>query len=147
MLGEDIAEHNSTPHLFGWLVALYGQLGCARCLRSNQPFFFSMYDDEEAIKPELDDEAKLKAALIKEQLEQFEFKEKVRTYLLQYYTTASTPKEASFHFTTAEIWEQLQQLFPSVHYSATDVATWMNTGGFRFYDFGQMKFEWLINKM
>jgi hypothetical protein len=74
-------------------------------------------------------------------------KDRVKDYLLKYYTTAPSPIEAKFHYTTKEVWEQLQQIFPTSEYSIEDVALWLHEGKFNFFDFGNMNFEWLLNKI
>jgi hypothetical protein len=72
--------------------------------------------------------------------------EKLKTFLKNYYRPVRTPGEADFHYTTKEIYRQLQNIVPNeLLYSELDVSKWLNEFGFVFYDFGNMRFEWLLN--
>lgn len=102
-----------------------------------------MTEEEELVKLKQDVEKKELAA----RQEHFALLEKLRNYLLYYYVPVQDPAEAEFHFTTKELWQQMLQLYPNELLLSQDVvAAWMNTGGFKFYDFGQMRFEWLMKK-
>ncbi|HVZ98564.1 MAG TPA: hypothetical protein VG847_16900 [Chitinophagaceae bacterium] len=82
---------------------------------------------------------------LKAELEHNAMLEKVRSVLLEYYAPATYPMEADFHFTTNEIWKQLLNIYPNeVLLTKDTVAAWMHAGGFRLFDFGEMRFEWLI---
>lgn len=83
---------------------------------------------------------------LKEELEQLQMREKIKEFLLQYYQPVKDPAHAELHFSSQSIYEQLQLLYPSANYSVTDVAAWMNAGGFYFFDFGEMRFEWLMKR-
>jgi hypothetical protein len=75
------------------------------------------------------------------------FFEKIKKHLFQYYTTCNKLDQCDFHYTTNEVFEQLQQLYPSAKYTPADVAVWLNEGGYHFFDFGKMNFEWLFKKL
>ncbi len=71
---------------------------------------------------------------------------KLKLYLKQYYEPVYEPQLATLQFTTTEIYEQLQKLFPIGDYSIEDVAVWLHEAGFTFFDFGEMCFEWVMKK-
>jgi hypothetical protein len=72
---------------------------------------------------------------------------KIKNYLLDYYTPVQDPKDAEFHLSTSELHQQLLKIFPNELILTADlVASWMHAGGFTFYDFGEMKFEWLVKR-
>jgi hypothetical protein len=72
---------------------------------------------------------------------------KLKNYLREYYEPAQDPKEAELHFTTLEIFNQLQKVLPSPHYTPDQVANWLHVAGFTFTDYGNMKFEWMMKKL
>ncbi len=70
---------------------------------------------------------------------------KIKNHLLEYYEPVQNPKDAEFHYTTNEIWQQLLKIFPNEIILRPDmVANWLHLGGFTFYDFGEMRLEWLV---
>lgn len=72
---------------------------------------------------------------------------KIKQYLLQYYEPVVSIREAQFHFSTEEIYHQLLRIYPAPEmFSAADVAVWLHSGGFTFFDFGEMRFEWLLKR-
>lgn len=71
---------------------------------------------------------------------------KIKQFLFQYYLPIHDAKEADFHFTTSEVYLQLLKLYPSEDLTQDLVAQWLHEGGFTFYDFGEMKLEWLFKK-
>lgn len=72
---------------------------------------------------------------------------KLRNYLLMYYEPVNDPREAEFHYSTSELHRQLLTIYPNEAILTGDlVASWLHSGGFTFYDFGEMKFEWLMKK-
>jgi hypothetical protein len=75
--------------------------------------------------------------------------EKVKNYLKEYYVPAYDPGgQGVLHYTTGEIYAQLQRLVPGADlYTTTDVALWLHDAGFTFYDYGEMKFEWMLKKV
>ena len=102
---------------------------------------------------QIDDEGKLiefelqeKIRLAEQRRQILEFTDKVKNFLYQYYLPVSNPKDAELHFTTSQIFEQCQELFPSLSYSPTEVTLWLNAGGYTFFDYGEFKFEWLFKK-
>lgn len=73
---------------------------------------------------------------------------KVKEQLRFYYAPVQDPKDADFHMSTTEMWQQLLTLFPNEMFLTKDlVAIWMHSLGFTFYDFGEFKFEWLVKKV
>lgn len=72
---------------------------------------------------------------------------KLKNFLTQCYEPVSHPKDADLHFTTSEIYQQLQKLLPSTFYSQDMVANWLHMAGFTFADYGNMKFEWIMKKV
>lgn len=72
---------------------------------------------------------------------------KLQNYLKAYYMPVHDPKEAEFHYTTQEIFDQLQKILPSQDYVPEQVANWLHLAGFTFFDYGNMKFEWMMKKV
>lgn len=88
---------------------------------------------ETSVNP--DDENKGPAGLV----------ETIKTYFIENYQPAKDPLIAEYHFTTLEIYNQLQRILPNKElFTPAEVALWLNDAGFIFYDFGEMHFEWLI---
>ena len=72
---------------------------------------------------------------------------KLKLYLLDYYEPVRDPKDAEFHYSTAEIWRQLLKLFPNELILTQDlVAQWMHIGGFTWYDYGEIRLEWMMKR-
>jgi len=71
---------------------------------------------------------------------------KLRNYLLEYYEPVQDPAKAEMHLSTREIWGQLQSLVPCEGLNEEMVAQWMHLGGFTWYDYGEMKFEWMMKR-
>jgi hypothetical protein len=72
---------------------------------------------------------------------------KLKLYLLEYYEPVQNPRDADFHYSTDEIWKQLLKLFPNeVILRPEMIAQWLHFGGFTFYDFGELRFEWLMKR-
>lgn len=71
---------------------------------------------------------------------------KLQNYLKEYYVPVHDPKDAELHFTTQEIFDQLQKILPSSHYAPDQVANWLHLAGFTFTDYGNMRFEWMMKK-
>lgn len=68
----------------------------------------------------------------------------VKQILLDKYEPVKDPRKANAHLTTQEVFYNLQRLFPLKEYSPGDVALWMHEAGFTYYDYGEMRFEWLL---
>lgn len=112
------------------------------CLRGNQPsFFMEKYgreDEDEDFdgKPNSEINAEIEGLL-----------NKLKNYLFTYYEPVYDPKEAQVHMTTQEVYDQLFKILPNgALFSPSDVAGWLHNAGFTFFDFGTMKFEWLMKK-
>lgn len=74
-----------------------------------------------------------------------EFVIAIRKYLLEHYEPVQDPKKAEFHYTTTEIYNQLQKLLPGKKkYKPADIATWLHSAGFVFCDYGFLQFEWMF---
>ena len=72
---------------------------------------------------------------------------KLKNYLYTYYAPATNVQEAEMHFSTDEIHKQLLRIYPNeMELTADLVAVWLHEGGFSFYDFGQLRFEWLLKR-
>jgi len=71
---------------------------------------------------------------------------KIKNYLTQHYDPVSDPRQAEFHYTTQEIFQKIYSLFPSDAYTADMIALWLHNAGFTFYDYGEMKLEWMMKK-
>ena len=72
---------------------------------------------------------------------------KVKNFLLDYYVPVHEPREATFHYTTDEVYKQLKNVVPDEGlFSAADVALWLHNAGFTFTDYGEMKLEWMMKK-
>ena len=68
----------------------------------------------------------------------------IKDFLITNYETTQDPKDAEFHLSTSEVYNQLQKILPSKKYKPEDVAVWLHASGFKFYDFGYLCFEWLM---
>ena len=72
---------------------------------------------------------------------------KIKNYLLEYYEPVQDAKDADFHYSTNELWEQLLKIFPNELILRPEmVAQWLHIGGFTFYDFGEMRLEWILKR-
>lgn len=92
-------------------------------------------------------EAELKLAEAEQRLIEIGLLTKIKNFLLQYYEPTDNIREASFHYTTSEITQHLYKVYPNeLLFGQSDVAAWLHAGGFTFYDFGDMRFEWLIKR-
>ena len=99
--------------------------------------------DEDLSNDEL--EEKIKRQLLLDATDKQNFLNSIKNFIKLHYQPAHEATEANMHFTTNQLFDKLQEAFPSNFYTATQVAEWMNAAGFIFADFGNMRFEWLIN--
>lgn len=53
-------------------------------------------------------------------------------------------QHADLRMTTIEIYQRLQLIVPTSAYSIGDVALWLDSAGFTFWDAGEMRMEWLM---
>lgn len=73
--------------------------------------------------------------------------ESLRDYLRNYYAPVFDPAEAEFHFTTRQVWEQLLNIYPNeIILTPALVSTWLSALNFQFYDYGEMKLEWMMKR-
>lgn len=68
----------------------------------------------------------------------------LKNYLAKNYEPVADPAKADFHLSTLEIYNQLQRLLPVEKFKPADVATWLHSAGFKFWDYGYMQFEWML---
>lgn len=71
----------------------------------------------------------------------------IEDYLKSNYLPVRDPKEAEMHFTTREIWEKLLVLFPHSAFTQEIVIKIFIRLGYKFYDYGEMRFEWMMKKV
>lgn len=58
------------------------------------------------------------------------------------------PTEADCHFTTEEIHANLLRVLPDACLiSLVQVAAWLSELNFTFYDYGNMRLEWMMKKV
>ncbi len=73
---------------------------------------------------------------------------KLKLYLMNYYEPVQDPKDAELHFSTNDVWLQLLKLYPNeIILTRELVAVWLHNAGFTFYDYGEMRFEWMMRKV
>jgi hypothetical protein len=69
----------------------------------------------------------------------------LKKFLTDTYTPVETFNPKAIFLTTAEVYQQLQQLYPNpVLYSQADVAQWLHQAGFKFSETGELKLEWML---
>lgn len=71
---------------------------------------------------------------------------KLKNHLYEYYEPVIDARDAEIHLTTTELFTQLYKLIPCQGLTPDLVANWMHLGGFNFYDFGEMRLEWIMKK-
>lgn len=72
--------------------------------------------------------------------------EVIKQHILNKYKPVEDYGDADLHLTTSELFEQLQNFYPGEYTKAT-IASWLNEGGFKFYDGGNLKLEWMLKKV
>ena len=75
-----------------------------------------------------------------------DFLEFIKNFLLQNYQPATDPAQALMMSTT-DVFNAVQRLYPSESYRPEDIALWLHDGGFKFYDVGSLRFEWLMQAL
>jgi hypothetical protein len=99
-------------------------------------------DDEENLDEEI------RKAQQKELAELLRMLNKIKSFLLEYYKPVEDLTDpGAIHLSTAEIHQQLYSFYPTQELTASLVASWLNAAGFKFYDFGMMRFEWMLKKV
>lgn len=81
-----------------------------------------------------------------EQIELQDILDNLKNFLYQYYKPVHDPTKADIHLSTDEIYWQLFQVVNSEALTREMVAQWLNAGGFTFYDYGEMRLEWMLKK-
>ena len=72
---------------------------------------------------------------------------KLKQYLLANYKPAIDPQKADLHFSTEEIYQKLLKLYPNeLVFRPAMVAEWLEQEGFIFFEYGDLNFEWMMNK-
>jgi hypothetical protein len=72
--------------------------------------------------------------------------EMIRQHIVKTYTPVESYGEADVRLTTHEIYEQLQNFYPGL-YTQAIIAGWLQEAGFKFYDGGNLKLEWMLKKV
>ncbi len=132
----------NSSHLFGWLSGFMPAVHHSKS-HSQSLNLFKMDSEEKDLQDLIEEQE----GRLKELTELTGLLNKLKQYLYNYYEPVQNPKEAEFTFSTDEIWRQFLRIFPDELVLTKEiVAAWLHSGGFTFYDFGQMKFEWLLKK-
>lgn len=72
--------------------------------------------------------------------------EKIKNFFLSEYHPISTAGPTTLFYSTQEIYNSLQAIYPLDSYGMTDVANWLNSWGFAFASTGDLKIEWMLEK-
>lgn len=72
--------------------------------------------------------------------------EMIRQHIIKTYKPVEDYGDADVHLTTHEIYEQLQSFYPGL-YTQAIIAGWLQEAGFKFYDGGNLKLEWMLKKV
>lgn len=103
-------------------------------------------DDEDLQLKDL--RKKLEIKKVSAEIDNYGLLEKIKNYLLLYYVPVQDASAAEFHYTTAELHKQMLNIYPNEFILTADlVASWMHGAGFTFYDYGEMRFEWMLKKV
>lgn len=124
----------------GWLALCHSLTGG---LRKHQPLTFmsKLFIDKIGLQDDDDDNRQDNDP----QLEALRLT--LKDHLRRYYKPVSDPAEAEYHHTTQEIYDQLFRILPNaLVFSASDVASWLTEFGFQFFDYGEMRLEWMMKK-
>lgn len=70
--------------------------------------------------------------------------ETIKNYLLQNFEAVQEPAQATYRYTTAELYQRLQRLYPDLPMDISDLAQWLHQNGYRFWDAGDLRLEWLL---
>ena len=57
------------------------------------------------------------------------------------------PTKADLHLKTLELYNVLQGLFPSANYSPQDIIPILEKLGYKYADYGMLRYEWMLNKV
>ncbi len=108
-----------------------------QCVATSTILF--MHDSEDLLNdehPDEDDHAAIEGLI-----------NKLKQVLYNYYAPESDPTKADLHLSTNEIWQQMLKIYPNELFLTRElISIWLHTGGYTFYDFGDLKFEWLLRK-
>lgn len=74
--------------------------------------------------------------------------EKIKEFLFMEYkpVTELQVTASTIFLSTQELFNKLQELYPTPLYSPADVATWLHEKGFAFTDNGVLRLEWMLDK-
>lgn len=71
--------------------------------------------------------------------------ETIKNYILQSYQPVNDPKEADKRMSTNEIFEACSRIYHNeLYFSRNDLTKWLISQGFKIWDAGDMRFEWLL---
>lgn len=65
------------------------------------------------------------------------------TFFNDYLPAESSGQDVIF-MSTVEIYNLWQTIYPSADYTTLDVATEMHNHGFKFFEAGKMRYEWIL---
>lgn len=68
----------------------------------------------------------------------------IKQYLLEQYNPIADDPTKTMMMNTHEVFSALQAIYPSDSYNAANVAEWLHAGGFKFYDIGGLRLQWLL---
>lgn len=71
---------------------------------------------------------------------------RIEQHLKLNFEPVSDPTKAEIHLKTAELYGVLQGLFPSPNYSPKDIIPILEKLGYKYADYGVLRFEWMLNK-
>ncbi len=72
---------------------------------------------------------------------------RIKKCLLDLYCPADNINETEFHLSSSEVYEKLISIFPySNEFTINSVNIWLHELGYKFNDFGEMRFEWLFKR-
>ena len=74
--------------------------------------------------------------------------EKIKNFLFTEYEPVQEKQvtASTIFLSTAELFNKLQDIYPTELYNASDVATWLHEKGFSFTDNGVLRLEWMLEK-
>ncbi|HYC27734.1 MAG TPA: hypothetical protein VEB42_02945 [Chitinophagaceae bacterium] len=74
--------------------------------------------------------------------------ESLKTYILTIYQPATSPLDADTRMSTEEIFEAFTRIYHNeLFFNRNHLAKWLNQQGFKIWDAGDMRFEWLLKSV
>ena len=72
----------------------------------------------------------------------------LKAYILTIYQPAASPLEATKRFSTNELFEAFSRVYHNeLYFNRNDLSIWLKQNGFRIWDAGDMRFEWLLKEV